>query len=71
VDGGSILKWSLVEKGKTPQQADKVVKQAGIITGLAVSGAGVGFAARRRWLPAAGLLAAGVVAIAAALGRIR
>lgn len=27
IDGGPILKWSLVEKGKSIQEADKVVKQ--------------------------------------------
>lgn len=71
VDGGSILKWTLVERGQTPEQADQVVKQAGVITGLVVSGVGVGFATRRRWIPAVGLLAAGAIAIGAALGRIR
>ena len=71
VDGGSILKWTLVESGKTPQKADQVVEQAGIATGIAASAAGAAFAARRRWLPAAGLLVAGVITIAAARGKIR
>jgi hypothetical protein len=71
VDGGSILKWTLVEQGRSPEQADQVVKQAGLITGLAVSGAGVGLATRRRWLPAVGMLAAGAIAVGAALGKIR
>jgi hypothetical protein len=71
VDGGSILKWTLVESGKTPQEADQVVEKAGIATGIAAGTAGAAYAARRRWLPAAGLLAAGVIAIAAARGKIR
>lgn len=71
VDGGSILKWSLVESGKAPSEADQIVEQAGIATGVAAGVAGAGFAARRRWLPAAGLLAAGVIAIAAARGKFR
>lgn len=27
IDGGPILKWSLVERGKTPQEADEVVRK--------------------------------------------
>ena len=71
VDGGSILKWTLVESGKDPQEADQAVEKAGIAAGLAAGAAGLAFAARRRWLPAAGLLAAGVIAVAAARGKIR
>ena len=71
VDGGSILKWSLVASGKTPLEADQVVEQAGVATGVAACTAGAALAVRRRWLPAAGLLAAGLVAIAAAQGKIR
>jgi len=71
VDGGSLLKWTLVDRGRTHAQADQIVKQAGIATGVAATGAGVMFATRRRWLPAVGLIAAGMVAIGAALGKIR
>jgi hypothetical protein len=71
VDGGSLLKWTLVDRGRTPAQADQIVKQAGIATGIAATGAGAMFATRRRWLPAVGLIAAGMVAIGAALGKIR
>jgi hypothetical protein len=71
VDGGSLLKWTLVERGRSPVEADQVVRQAGIVTGIAASSAGVMLATRRRWLPAAGLIAAGFVAFAAAIGKIR
>jgi hypothetical protein len=71
VDGGSILKWSLVESGKSSGEADQIVQQAGVASGLGAAAAGAAFAARRKWLPAAGLLAAGIVAIAAAMGKIR
>ena len=71
VDGGSLLKWTLVDRGRTPAEADQIVKQAGIAAGIAASTAGVMFAARRRWLPAVGLIAAGLVAIGAATGKIR
>ncbi len=71
VDGGSLLKWTLVDGGTTPEDADRIVQQAGIATGIAASGTGVAFAARRNWLPAVGLIAAGLVAIGSALGKIR
>lgn len=71
VDGGSLLKWSLVENGRTTAEADQIVTQVGVLTGAAACSAGAVFAARRRWLSAAGLLAAGIVAIGAALGKIR
>jgi hypothetical protein len=42
VDGGTILKWSLVEKGATPEEADAVVKKTGpLMIGLM---AGIGTA---------------------------
>jgi len=71
VDGGSLLKWTLVESGRTPVEADQTVKQAGIATGITATGAGIMFATQRRWLPAVGLIAAGTFAIGAALGKIR
>jgi hypothetical protein len=71
VDGGSLLKWTLVEQGHSPEEADEVVRQAGLSTGAAALAAGTALAAKRRWLPAVGLVAAGAVAIAAALDKIR
>jgi hypothetical protein len=71
VDGGSILKWTLVDRGRTPEEADRIVHQAGIATGIAATTAGAALATRRCWLPAAGLIAAGIIAIASALGKIR
>ena len=71
VDGGVLLKWSLVEGGRSPAEADQIVKQAGIATRVAATGAGIMFATRCRWLPAVGLMGAGMAAIGAALGKIR
>ena len=71
VDGGSLLKWTLVDRGRTPIEADQIVKQAGIATGIAAAGAGLMFATHRRWLAALGLIVSGLVAIAAARGKIR
>ena len=78
VDGGSILKWTLVEQGRTPEEADEVVAQVDLSLGAALTATGVALAATsrqespaRRWLPALGLIAAGVMAIAFGRGRFR
>ncbi len=71
VDGGSILKWTLVERGQTPEEAEQVVERTGLVAGAAALGASAALAAKRKWLPALGMLAAGGVAIAASLGKIK
>jgi hypothetical protein len=69
VDGGVIVKWTLVERGHTPAQADAVVQQAGLALGTAGVTAGAAFALARKWLPAAALAAGGAFAMATALRR--
>jgi len=71
VDGGVILKWRLVGGGRTPEEADQLVQAAGLATGAGALGAGAVLAIGRRWLPTLGLVGAGVVAIAAALNKLR
>jgi hypothetical protein len=71
VDGGTILKWTLVERGLAPARADAALRQANLALGTAATTAGAAFALNRRWLPALGLLAAGVTALAAAAGKLR
>jgi hypothetical protein len=67
VDGGTLLKWSLVEHGRPPAEADVCVRGASLAVGGVASVAGLVAAAGRRWLPAAALAAGGLVAIAAGL----
>ena len=82
VDGGSMLKWTLVERGRTPEQADEIVAQVDLSLGTALAATGIAVAATRRnrsarheesaarrWLPALGLIAAGAIAIVAARGK--
>jgi hypothetical protein len=71
VDGGTILKWTLVERGRTIEEADTTVRQADLALGAGTTAAAAALAARRRWLPALVLAAAGALAIGAALGKIR
>ncbi len=70
VDGGVILKWTLVERGRAPEQADATVRQVDLALGMAATTAGVAFAATRRWLPGLALVAGGAVALAAALDKL-
>jgi hypothetical protein len=78
IDGGAILKWTLVERGRTPPEADEVVRRVDLALGVATTAAGVALVAAgrqrpaaRRWLPALGLVAAGAIATAAALDKLR
>lgn len=52
VDGGSLLKWHLVERDGNEQAAERAVQRAGIATGVALIAAGIGLASRRRRLAA-------------------
>jgi hypothetical protein len=78
VDGGTILKWTLVEHGRTPEKADETVAQVDLSLGAALMATGAALAATgrqespaRRWLLALGLAAAGAIGIAAGRGKIR
>ncbi len=49
IDGGPTLKWTLVECGKTPSEADASVKKANRAVGLGLAGAAGLALARRRF----------------------
>lgn len=55
VDGGSILKWTLVNNGKTIGEADKIVNRVDWAIGIAAAAAGVVLLALRSWV-AGGIL---------------
>ena len=71
IDGGPILKWSLVERGSTPEEADDLVTGVDRIVGggLGVA-AGIALVKRRRFL---GLILAmfSVLALAVGFGLVR
>lgn len=78
VDGGSLIKWTLVEGGHSEPEADALLRTVDLAwgtacatTGLLVAAMRRGQPARQRWLPALGLLAVGGIALAAALDKIR
>jgi hypothetical protein len=72
VDGGTILKWKLVEAGRSPEQADRMVHKTSLGLGAAVLGLSilVGIFIKRK--AAGGLLAiCGAVGIAAGKGWLK
>ena len=52
IDGGPILKWSLVWRGQTPQKADEQVAQVNRFSAPVLTTASVLLIKKKRWLPA-------------------
>jgi Zn-dependent protease len=71
IDGGPILKWSLVERGHSPQVADQTVKKVNLALGSGLGiASGVALSKRRRWLGAA-IAAFALTSLAIGLGLIK
>jgi phosphoribosylformylglycinamidine (FGAM) synthase-like enzyme len=66
----TILKWTLVEQGQTPAEADAVLQQVDLALGAAAATASIALATKRRWLPALGLAAGAAIAVASAREKI-
>ena len=49
-DGGPLLKWSLVSCGRSPAQADAIVRQANRAVGMGLAGGAAALLGRRSWL---------------------
>jgi hypothetical protein len=62
VDGGTILKWKLVEAGQSPEQADQIVRKTSVRLGTAFLGLGALLGLLRKRKLVGGLLAAGIAA---------
>ena len=71
VDGGSILKWSLVERGLTEEEADRTVRQVNLGLGAAAGAAGAGLVATRHRRAGFSLLAGAGFLVAVGLDKIR
>ena len=71
IDGGPLLKWSLVESGRSPQGADETLKKVNLAMGSGLGiASGLAFKKRRKWLGAAiGTLA--LISLAIGLGLIK
>lgn len=68
VDGGPILKWSLVENGQTPKEADMTVRKVDGVLGLFLTLAGALSFKKRRWLIGGLLIQLAALAFSIALG---
>jgi Zn-dependent protease len=71
IDGGPLLKWSLVETGRTIEAADEIVKKVNLTLGSAlVVSAGMAVKKRRKWLGAF-LAAFAVTSLAIGVGLLK
>ena len=68
IDGGPILKWSLVEKGHTPETADEIVRKVDGVLGIVLAWVGALSVKKRRWLLGGVLLQLAAFALSIALG---
>ncbi len=71
VDGGTILKWTLVERGKTEREADKLVRQIDWGLGIMLVIIGIGFILLRIWSIGIILLGVGGIVFGIAAGKIQ
>ena len=71
VDGGTILKWTLVERGKTEREADEIVRRFDWVIGIGAAIIGVGMIVMQMWIAGVILLGISIVVIGVTAGRIR
>ena len=71
VDGGTILKWTLVERGKTEREADEMVRRVDWVIGIGAAIIGVGMIAMQMWIAGVILLGISIVVIGVVAGKIR
>jgi hypothetical protein len=71
VDGGTLLKWTLVGRGRTPAQADSLVKRVDQWIAIAAAILGALLTAAKVWLPGLVLLGIAAILVGILAGRIR
>ena len=71
VDGGTLLKWTLVARGKTAKEADEMIRRVDWVMGIAGGLIGVGFIVMQMWIAGVILVGIGAVVIAIAEGKLR
>jgi hypothetical protein len=71
VDGGTILKWTLVAKGKTATEADQAVRRVDWMLGIIVAITGLGLIFMRLRIIGFILLGVGGMIVAMVAGKIR
>ena len=71
VDGGTLLKWTLVARGRTVPQADEIVRRVDWAMGIVGGIAGVVLIALQMWIAGVILVGIGGVILSIAARRIR
>jgi hypothetical protein len=71
VDGGTILKWTLVARGKAVTKADEIVRRVNWMMGIVAGIVGVVLIAVQIWIAGVILMGIGAVVIGIAAGKIR
>lgn len=71
IDGGPVLKWSLVEHGYSIDQADMALRKVNGGLGVVLGGVGAALLKRRRWLGGGFLVMMAGTALSIALGILK
>jgi len=71
IDGGALLKWTLVKRGRTPDAADAVVEEANILAGGLSTLIGSLLLIARFWKSGILLILQGIIFIGVGLGLIK
>jgi hypothetical protein len=71
VDGGTLVKWTLVARGRTETEANEMVRRVDWVMGIVGGLIGVGLIAMQMWIAGVILAGIGVVVIGIAAGKIR
>lgn len=71
VDGGTLLKWTLVARGRSPDEADRMVHRTSMAAGAVLLGVGTLLTMAKRRILALLSMVAGAIAVAAGLDLIR
>ncbi len=71
VDGGTLLKWTLVARGKTVTEADEIVRRVDWVMGIVAGIVGVVLIAMQMWIAGVILIGIGAVILGIAAGKIR
>ena len=71
VDGGTLLKWTIVASGKTEKKADEIVRRVDWVIGIAAGIIGVGLIIMQMWVAGAILVGSGVVVTVATAVKLR
>jgi hypothetical protein len=71
VDGGAILKWLLVERGKTEREAEATIKRVNLAMVLLAVITGIILVVMRMWIAGAAFIVASGVIFSVATGKIK